>query len=328
MIALICTGGTITTVHEDRTRLHDYRSGGHHLNAKELVERHPSLRRHRDLLPVDHQSLPSPSITPRVWLELLELIRTTLESNPNVSSVVIAHGTSSLEETAYFLSQTAPTTVPIVLVGSMRPVGSIGSDVEANLTAAIIASSTLRRDEVVVVINDQIHSPKDVAKCKTSGLDAFRSLNREPLGDIRPDGTVSRNRYDATSRLRPLEIAEIDDLPRVDILYSYPGSDGRALSACLDAGARGIVMAGQGAGGVTDAEFEVLRGAVHAGIPVVVSARFAVGEVLQTDKRRDAGFIAAGALTPPKARIALMVGLANGRRHESLEELFTPDNSA
>lgn len=326
MIALISTGGTITTLHEDRTRLHDYRQGGRHLTANELVEHHPSLRRRGDLLPIDHRATPSPSMTPRIWLDLLNLIRATTEANPDISAVVLTHGTSSLEETAYFLSHAAPTTVPIVLVGAMRPVGSMSSDVEANLVAAIATSRTLRRHEVVVVINGEIHSPRDIVKCKTSGLDAFGSPGRGPLGSIRPDGSICRSRFDVPSRLRPLEAAEVDALPRVDILYSYAGSDGCAVNAFLHAETRGIVVAAQGAGGVTSEEFDVLHGAVRAGVPVVVSTRFAVGTVLQTEKRRTAGFIAAGSLTPPKARIALMLGLAHGRRDESLEEVFTHES--
>jgi len=39
-------------------------------------------------------------------------------------------------------------------------------------------------------------------------------------------------------------VADIENMPRVDIAYSHAGSDGTAINAFADAGAKGIVLAG------------------------------------------------------------------------------------
>ena len=42
--------------------------------------------------------------------------------------IVVTHGTSALEETAYFLTLTVKTRLPVVLVGAQRPPNGLSSD--------------------------------------------------------------------------------------------------------------------------------------------------------------------------------------------------------
>ena len=50
---------------------------------------------------------------------------------------MITHGTSALEETAYFLNLTVKHERPVVLVGAMRPATAISADGPLNLLNAI-----------------------------------------------------------------------------------------------------------------------------------------------------------------------------------------------
>lgn len=47
-------------------------------------------------------------------------------------------------------------------------------------------------------------------------------------------------------------LADTSAIPRVDIVYSYGGAGGEPITALVDAGVKGIVTAGTGAGGLSD----------------------------------------------------------------------------
>ena len=55
---------------------------------------------------------------------------------------MIGHGTASLEETAYFLNLTLKVPVPVVIVGSQRPLSGLASDAAMNLVAAVRAAAS------------------------------------------------------------------------------------------------------------------------------------------------------------------------------------------
>src|SRR5690606_38207433 len=86
--------------------------------------------------------------------------------DPNLTGIVVTHGTATLEETAYALSLTAKVAVPIVLVGAQRPASALSSDAGLNLVNAIrvAASPEARGMGVLVCLNDEIHAAREVAK--------------------------------------------------------------------------------------------------------------------------------------------------------------------
>jgi len=78
----------------------------------------------------------SPDITTENWLTIANRL-SAIFADPAVAGVVVAHGTSTLEETAYFLNLTVEDDRPVVLVGSMRPSTAISADGPLNLLNAI-----------------------------------------------------------------------------------------------------------------------------------------------------------------------------------------------
>jgi L-asparaginase len=176
---------------------------------------------------------------------------------------------------------------------------------------------------VLVILNDTIHSARDVTKSATWGLDAFVSRAIGPLGHVDGYGNVAFLR----SPVRPHTsetpfTADLGTLPRVDIVVSYLGAGGEAIQAAVDAGARGIVVACTGSDGLTIPEEAAIAGAVERGVIVALASRTGSGPTIASPLQRSRGYIGVGDLLPWKARILLMLGLQAGYEGDALQGLF------
>ena len=324
-VAFIGTGGTISGVGKGPLDLQDYASTGQMLHAAEILERFPETREVADVLPVRFDNVPSTKMAFPQWRELLLICDRLATEEPDLAGIVVGHGTASLEETAYFLSLTLKHPLPVVVVGSQRPNSALSTDAGLNLVNALRVAASLeaRGLGALVVLNDEVHAAREVTKTSTSRLQTFRAADfgclahadgdrlawyRRPLRRVAPDTEFDPRGLQA--------------LPRVDIAYTYAGSDGAAVQAFRAAGAQGIVSAGFAPGFVTPEESEALGGAVAAGIVVVQSSRAGSGRVFPTTRLREAGFLPADNLTPQKARILLALALTVTRDPREIERIF------
>ncbi len=312
MIHLLATGGTIAGEADPDARPGRYRAGVRPVEA--LLAAVPGLDALGPLTARQILALDSKDMTPADWLTLLAATRAALDE-PACAGVVILHGTDTLEETAWFLHLTLPAGKPVVLTGAMRPADHPAADGPANLRAALrLAASPEACDKgVLVVMNGQIFGARGVVKARSTGLDAFESP--EPWQSARPDG-----------RFAGLQVAE---LPRVDILPGYAGSPADLIDASVAAGARGLVLALAGNGSVPAAWLPALRAARRQGVAIVRGSR-AAGPV-EADANADdtgEGWLTAGDQPPPKARIALMLGLASGLGGEALRAVLLACDAA
>jgi L-asparaginase len=324
-IAVIGTGGTISSLGSSSLDLLDYGEFGRMLEADAVLARVPEAAEVADPVPIKYSTVPSTSIGPREWLVLSALVQATVEADPSLAGVVITHGTATLEETAYFLNLTLKTNVPVVLVGAQRPSSALGTDAGMNLVSALrtAAAAEARGKGVLVVLNDEIHAAREVGKTSTYRLQTFRTPDFGALGHVDGDGVhfyrapLRRHAPDTEFDLRGR-----DSLPRVDIVLSYAGADATMIEASLAAGAKGIVSAGMAPGMVTPGERAALERAQGAGVVIVQSSRAGSGRVAPRRYLREHGFIAADNLTPQKARILLMVALAHTEDRAELARIF------
>jgi L-asparaginase len=234
-----------------------------------------------------------------------------------VAGVVITHGTDTIEETAFFLELFHDDPRPVVVTGAQRAADAPDSDGPRNLADAVIAAAapTTRGLGVLIGFGGQLFPSRGTRKSHTLAADTFTNPAGGPLGWVhRGDVAVV-----TTPRRGPaLELAAFDPTGvRVDVVACYPDADATALRACVDAGARAIVLEATGAGNANPTVCLAVAELSAAGIVVVTSTRVAAGPVAAiygdgggVDLAR-AGAVPSGLLRPSQARmlLAALLGL-------------------
>ena len=247
----------------------------------------------------------------------------------DVAGVVVTHGTDTLEETAFFLQCVLAPVKPVVLVSAMRPSTALAPDGPQNLRDAITVAATPGARGVCAVAAGAVHGARDVRKVHTYRLDAFDSGDAGTLGWVEEgvmrrlrdwpasDRDGARRNFEAMIRTPPAR------WPRVEIVTSHAGSDGRLVDLLVrgkETGdpadrLRGLVIASTGNGTVhRDLQAAAWR-AQAAGIAVLRATRCVGGRIVGPPGENAAAsgdadrLRSANDLTPVKARIALLLEL-------------------
>lgn len=320
LVHIITTGGTIA-------------SGGQQMKTgADLTKAIPQLDRVARITIEDYIRVGSSKITPENWRDIALRICEVLETNSDVSGVVVTHGTDTMEETAYFLHLTVKTGKPVVITGSMRSSTAVSADGPANLMNAVrlAASADGRGRGVMLLLNDEIHAAREVTKNSTVRLNAFHSPVTGTMGVTDQDRiTFFRSSDSVVSGFQPFKLNSDSSFPRVDILYCYAGADGDMIRSSFEHGAEGVVIATVGNGNVSRSQEEAIREVLEQGRPVVFSSRTMSGRVFDSAGRylsrgmnSTARVIPAGDLNPQKARVLLMLALTKTKDTEELADIF------
>ncbi|MFM7350402.1 MAG: asparaginase [Erythrobacter sp.] len=309
-ILVLGTGGTIAGAGAQATGA-AYRPGGVALES--LVAHLGALGLDAELVPQDIARIGSQDIGFGEWQALHAACAEAL-GDPRIDGVIITHGTDTAEETGLLLDLTLPATKPIVLVGAMRPADAVGTDGMRNFANAVkvAGDGAAAGRGVMLVMGDAVLAARDARKAATSSIDAFRSFPRGPLARVTP---ASLDWFGPAHRTgEAARYAFPAELPRVAILTAGAGMDEKPVEALLGIGARGIVLAGMGQGNAPASVIAALARAGASGVPVVRATRVDEGLVDRNVAVDDdaLGLVAARALGPAKARVLLMVLIANG----------------
>jgi L-asparaginase len=186
MIHLLFTGGTISMQRDPVAGGNIPTHGG-----EALVAFAGGLDRISPYRIENWAKLPACHLGPdRLWA-LRERVRHIAESG-EVRGIVIAHGTDTLEETAYLLDRTLDRRVPVAITGAMRTSSDDGWDGPRNLldAAAVAASDQSAGRGVMVVFNGRIFAGCSAVKTHTTDLDAFAAPHGGVLG--RGSGTAGQ----------------------------------------------------------------------------------------------------------------------------------------
>ena len=310
-IVVISTGGTIAG-----------RTGASQIDGKTLVAAVPDLAEHAQIEVEEFSRIGSSQITPDHWLRMAKRVNRLFEENEDLTGIVITHGTDTLEETAFFLNLTVKDPRPVVLVGSMRVSDEISADGPANLLNAVrvaVSPSAVGKG-VLVVLNEDIATARDVWKTDNRRVHTFRSPEFGFLGVVDPDAVVF---YRAT--LHPhttqsqFDVSNLKTLPRVVPVEDYTGSDGALLDSVVKTKPDGIVVATFAGGRMSPHTRRALSNVLKGPLPVVIASRVPGGRIVSGSSN---GAIVARDLSPRRARILLMLALTVTRQRSAIQEIF------
>lgn len=326
-VVVLSTGGTIAGRGGSSMSLTEYKPG--ELKGSDLVKDVPELEHYARLRAEDVSNIGSSNMTFAIWRRLAERIDSIFRDEPEVAGIVITHGTSTIEETAYFLNLTLKHERPVVLVGAQRPATALSADGPLNLVSAVrtAASPDSRGRGVLVVLNDEINAAREVTKSNTYRLETFRSGELGFLGYVDQDKVAYYRRPEKRhTTASEFDLRRIGDFPRIEIVYSsVESSNALVIDALEKSGARGIVFAATGAGTLSDADLEAIRNssAQSRGTVFVRSTRTGNGRVTSRRDYDALGVIPGDNLNPQKARVLLMLALATTSDPKELRRIFS-----
>lgn len=323
-MVIIATGGTIGSRKDPST-------GAVHADvaAEELLASAPDIAALANIELVQWASVNSWNMTPSMMLEVAQEAKRALE-RPDVTGVVITHGTDTVEETALLAELTASSTKPIVFVVAMRSLSELGADGPRNLQDAVrvaVEPGSANRG-VMLVVNEMIHAARYVTKINTVNPHAFDSPDFGPIGIV----SAHAVHYLHSPQSRTvLDVTRIEE--KVHIVKAVSGEDDRMITWLLETGARGLVIEGSGAGNIPASLCPGVRRAIEGGVPVVLTSRCLYGFLAAAYGTGGAagggydlanlGVIAANHLPAQKARIALMVALGHTNDPAFIADFFS-----
>lgn len=306
-ILILHTGGTIAMQEDPTTGVIQTKLNNPLLEATLVLPNHVEIQTE------DSFNLPSPHITPFHMLTLKNRIQKAITEG--FESIVITHGTDTLEETAFFLDTTIGNQIPIIITGAMRSSNELGSDGLYNFLSAIRVAATPEAVGmgVLVVMNDEIHSARYVTKTHTSNVATFLTPTLGPVGLINKNRILFLQKI---IEIPHLDVTTVEGL--IPIVKAYAGMHGEILEVLTQTKIDGLVIEAFGAGNLPPDTMAPLQHMIQQGIPVVLVSRCFNGlaEPVYSypgggKELSDLGMIFCTNLSSQKARLKLLIAQNN-----------------
>lgn len=309
-VVVITTGGTIASTTDPETG----RSLSGKLTGEQLISAFDSsLIQNIKVEVYSAFQVPSNAMRAEHLIALKSIVQKFISLN-EVDSVVITHGTDTLEETTFFISTTIKSNKTIVTTGSQRIPGEMGSDSFTNIRDAITVASSDKSKGfgTLLVFNEKIFSPKHVRKTSSWNVDGFSG------GEV---GYIDKGDIFLQSRNIPSEhfFENLDNLSEVVLIKAASGMSDIFIKAAMDNKVQGIVIEGFGRGHVPPNWIGAIRQAIELGIKVVVTTSCEHGRVFPAYEFQgsfadltQSGVISGHDMDSKKARILLACLIASG----------------
>ena len=300
-ILIITTGGTIAMKHNSPFGVIPNDEFTEHLRSFPQLKQIAAIDVH------EFSNIPSPFMTPKKMLELAKIIDDKII---DYDGIVITHGTDTLEETAYMMDIILKTEKPVIFTAAMRSGSELGLDGPRNIVGAVRVAGAIHSSNrgVLVVMNDEINSARDVVKADSSKTDAFISPSLGLLGIVEPDKVIFYRKSENHEKIITTSIE-----PNIDLIKCCSGMDGRFIEASINNGAKAIVLEAFGRGNVPITILPSLEKALAKNILIILISRTYTGRVLPEYGYQGGGLflqkmgILLGIDLPgPKMRIRLM----------------------
>ncbi len=304
-VHILSTGGTIASTPDGL------------LTGDALVAAVPELAGLAEISVEDFIRIGSSSMTPQIQYNLARRIA-ELFSDPDLAGVVVTHGTDSLEETAFLVDLLHQDERPVVFTAAQRAASRVDTDGPRNLLNAVrIAVDPRSHDRgAMITLNDDIHAARFARKTHTLAVEAFVSVGAGKLGFVDGEDVF----FNWSGKGVALDASGIE--PRVDLLTLVAGSDGHLIRAAADSGARGLVVGIFGRGNIPPPVVDAMREVIEDGVSIVVVSRTGGGRVTVYERFADLGLINGGNLDGLKARVLLMLSLADSTDRDELQQIF------
>jgi len=322
-VVVLATGGTIAGAAASDVQA-GYTSG--QVGVEQLINAVPQAKKLARITGEQVSNIGSQDMNDEVWLKLADRVNQIL-AKPDVTGVVITHGTDTIEETGFFLNLVTHSSKPVVLTAAMRPATALSADGPLNYFNAVAVATKPEAvgRGVLVVVNDWIHGASSLTKTSTTAVQTFMSplsglIGTVAYGDVewfrKP---IGKNTTSSDFSVTPTTV-----MPRVDIIMAYENMDGKLIDAAVADGAKGIVIAGVGNGNMTKEALDALGRQTKKGIVCVRSSRVATGQVGRNVEVNDdsLGTVASLGLNPQKARVLLRLALLKTQDPKAIQRYF------
>jgi L-asparaginase len=317
-VLFLYTGGTLGMLRRDPGPL-----APSHV-AEDVLPFVRGLEREVDVEGEQLCNLDSSDMGPAHWERLGAAIAGRLDA---FDGFVVLHGTDTMAWTACalsFLLRNLPK--PVVLTGAQRPIAFVRTDARVNLVHSALCAG-MDVPEVGIYFGRWLFRGNRATKTSIQSYDAFESPDLPPLVEMGVEVLQRAAPRRPTGPFRAVPGFAED----VGVLDVVPGSTPRLLAAAVDAGAKGILLRGFGAGNVPQKAWPgAIRAAADAGVPVVVASQCSRGTVdlgaYEGGRAAlDAGAMSPGAMTTEAATVKLMHLLAQGLGGDALRAAYAAD---
>jgi L-asparaginase type II len=320
IVKVVATGGTIANTEGGR------------ISVDQIIAELPEVKAIADLRVEEIIRVGSASLTYQHLIDTAKAIERIFAKEPEIDGIVVTIGSNTSEEMAYFLNLAVHSDKPIAVTAAQRARGSRSEDSSRNFIDAVITASSpdARGKGVMLVVNELIHSARDVTKSVVSRVDTWQSPDIGALGVVSGGKAVfyrtPTRRHTTKSEFTLNGISKASQLPKVEVIYSHIDADpGLIRAAVTELGAQGVVVAGLATGRAhmaQDAELQQI--AERRGIPVVMGNRGGSGRISSTASTSTEAppYIGADNLTPQKAHILLKFALTVTKDRREIQRIF------
>ena len=322
-IHLMIGPGTLPSMGKDRMDLLRYRlSGNPRLTGEQLIEPLPEIAKvaRVDVDKIDSWGQGSYDDLRKLSLRIEEVLQ-----SPEIDGAVYVQGTNTIEETAYFLNLTVHSDKPVVVTGAQRPYNGLSSDAQMNLLDAIrLASAPVASGMgALVAFNGEINAAREVTKTNTYHLQTFQTRDLGLLGYIDADKIeFYRTPHRRHTTRSEFNLAAVPSMPYVEIAYVHTGTRAGIAKAMVALGAKGIVIAGVGAGAPNSLDKEIEEIIKTQSAVVVQSSRVGSGRIVRGNNWYESGMVVADNLSPQKAALLLTLGLTRTSDPNDIQRMF------
>lgn len=264
-ILVLATGGTIASTHSNEGLVPG-------LSIHEIIRMVTGLSDHYDITAKDILNLDSSNIQPEEWQFIAQSI---FQEYGNYDGIVVTHGTDTMAYTASVLSYMLHGIhIPVVFTGSQLPVTHPLTDALDNLRCALAFCAT-GIGGIYVAFHRKIIFGCRAVKVRTTGFDAFESVNCPPVATIDSEGL--KINYNILPRMISNQFDLRDQIcTDVFLIKLTPGFQPQIFDMLLDMDYKGVVIEAFGAGGMHFIHRDViskLESIVERNIPVIVSSQ-------------------------------------------------------